>query len=55
MQRVNVEEASRRLPDLIDAVLQGEIIPIFANDHQTFASLQPRHPRKSHRPGNANG
>lgn len=55
MQRVNVEEVTRRLPDLIDAALRGEVILIAANDHQTVRLTPVRHTRKPRRLGSAKG
>ncbi|MGB9751022.1 MAG: prevent-host-death protein [Roseiflexus castenholzii] len=55
MQRVNVEEVTRRLPDLIDAALRGEVILIAANDHQTVRLIPVRQTRKPRRLGSAKG
>ncbi|MCS7290867.1 MAG: hypothetical protein NZ699_17235 [Roseiflexus sp.] len=48
-----MEEATGRLPDLIDAALLAEIILIAANDHQTVRLAPVRHARKPRRPKSA--
>ena len=55
MQRINIEEAKTRLPDLIDAAVNGEEIFI-AKDEQHLVRLVPV-PRTISRPqfGSAKG
>lgn len=55
MQQINVAEASKRLPSLIEAVLNGEEIVITENN-QPVVKLTPLLPVKRRRqPGSAKG
>ncbi|MBD1835037.1 type II toxin-antitoxin system Phd/YefM family antitoxin [Cyanobacteria bacterium FACHB-472] len=45
MQQINVEEASKHLPDLIEAALRGEEI-VIAKDDQPVVKLTPVSPAK---------
>jgi prevent-host-death family protein len=55
MQQINVEEASKHLPDLIEAALRGEEI-VIAKDDRPVVKLTPVSPAKRRRqPGSAKG
>lgn len=55
MQQINIEEASKHLPDLIEAALRGEEI-VIAKDDQPVVKLTPVSPVKRRRqPGSAKG
>ncbi len=45
MQQINVEEASKHLPDLIEAALRGEEI-VIAKDDRPVVKLTPVSPTK---------
>ena len=45
MQQINLEEASKHLPDLIEAALRGEEI-VIAKDDQPVVKLTPVSPAK---------
>ncbi|MBD1925542.1 type II toxin-antitoxin system Phd/YefM family antitoxin [Trichocoleus sp. FACHB-90] len=45
MQQINVEEASKHLPDLIEAALRGEEI-VIAKDDRPVVKLTPVSPAK---------
>ena len=55
MHQVNVGEATRQLPNLIDAALRGEIVLITSDDHQTVRLVHVKHTRQPRRPGSAKG
>lgn len=53
MQQVNVGEAARQLPNLIDAAVRGEIVLITTDDRQTVRLAPVTHARQPRRPGSA--
>lgn len=55
MQQVNVEEATKHLPNLIDAAVRGEIVLITTDDHQTIRLVPVKHAKQPRRPGSAKG
>lgn len=55
MQRINLSDASQQLPDLIEAVLNGEEIVILKGD-RPVVQLTPIEPMpKRRQPGSAKG
>lgn len=55
MHQVNVSEATKQLPTLIDAAVRGEVVLITTDDHQTIRLVPIKHTRQPRRPGSAKG
>ena len=55
MQSVTVDEAIKKLPDLIDAALRGEEVVITKNEISRLCKLVPNPPVKNRKPGSAKG
>lgn len=55
MHQVNVDEATKQLPNLIDAALRGEVVLIITKDRQTVRLALVKHTQHPRRPGAAKG
>jgi antitoxin (DNA-binding transcriptional repressor) of toxin-antitoxin stability system len=55
MQQVNVGEATKQLPNLIDAAVRGEVILITTDDRQIVRLVPVKHTRQPRRAGSAKG
>ena len=55
MHQVNVDEATRQLPDLIDAAVCGEVVLITTDDQQTVRLVPVKHTKQPRRAGSAKG
>lgn len=55
MHQLNVAEATKQLPDLIDAAVRGEVVLITTDDRQTVRLVPIRHAKHPRRPGSAKG
>jgi antitoxin (DNA-binding transcriptional repressor) of toxin-antitoxin stability system len=55
MHRVNVDEATTQLPDLIDAAVRGEVVLITTDDQHTVRLVPVKQPKQPRRPGSAKG
>lgn len=55
MQQVNVGEATKQLPDLIDAAVRGEVVLITTDDRQIVRLVPVKHTSQPRRAGSAKG
>jgi antitoxin (DNA-binding transcriptional repressor) of toxin-antitoxin stability system len=55
MHQVNVGEATKQLPNLIDAAVRGEVVLITTDDRQTVRLVPVKHTKQPRRPGSAKG
>lgn len=55
MQQVKLDEATTRLPSLIDAAIRGEVVLITTDDRQTVQLVPLKHARHPRRFGSARG
>ena len=56
MQRVSLEEAAVKLPELFDAAMRGEEVLVTANGEMNATiQLVPRAAKRQRRPGSAKG
>ncbi len=55
MQQVKLDEATTRLPSLIDAAVRGEVVLITTDDRQTIQLVPLKHGRHPRRFGSARG
>lgn len=55
MQQINVSDATKLLPALIEAAIRGEVILITTENQETVQLIPVKNPKPPRRPGSARG